>query len=122
MVEAVFPVNLALFCFLFPIDDVKDHFEIDSQSGEIKVTAGFDQHRQTNYAIGVVATDNGAAPVEQTALVNIQVTLQGHQYLNDTECNDMLMITHKNDILTLFRLRSTLALRWAVMIFWVSAV
>ncbi|MCI4394856.1 hypothetical protein PGIGA_G00173570 [Pangasianodon gigas] len=64
-------------------DDGKGHFEIDSQSGEIKVTARFDQNHQMNYTIGVVAIDNGAAPVEQIALVHIQVhtctQVQGHK-------------------------------------------
>ncbi|KAK3507009.1 hypothetical protein QTP70_000327 [Hemibagrus guttatus] len=64
-------------------DDEKGHFEIDSQSGEIKVTARFDRNHQTSYTIGVVATDNGAAPIEQMALVNIQVhtctQVQGHK-------------------------------------------
>lgn len=65
---------------MVPVADQKGHFEIDSQSGEVKVTARFVQNHHINYTIRVVATDNGAAPIEQTALVHIQVTLQGsHQ-------------------------------------------
>lgn len=83
MVEAILLnlVNL-IFFFVFPVDDRKGHFEIDSQSGEIKVTARFDKSHHMNYTIRVVATDNGAAPVEQTALVHIQVTLQGSRQIS----------------------------------------
>lgn len=62
--------------WFFPVDDGKGHFEIDAQSGEIQVTTKFDQDHQSNYTVRVVATDNGASPVEQTALVHIQVKLQ----------------------------------------------
>ncbi|KAG7314164.1 hypothetical protein KOW79_022660 [Hemibagrus wyckioides] len=69
--------------FSLRADDGKGHFEIDSQSGEIKVTGRFDRNHQTSYTIGVVATDNSAAPIEQTALVHIKVhtcsQVQGHK-------------------------------------------
>lgn len=68
---------MPFFVQAFPVDDGKAHFEIDSQSGEIEVSARFDHNHQTNYTIEVVATDNGATPVEQTALVHVQVTRQG---------------------------------------------
>ncbi|XP_060720172.1 protocadherin-23 isoform X1 [Tachysurus vachellii] len=64
-------------------DDVIGRFEIDSQSGEIKITTRFDRNHRRRYTIRVVATDNGAAPVEQTAIVHVQVHtcahVQGHK-------------------------------------------
>ncbi|XP_072526719.1 protocadherin-23 [Salminus brasiliensis] len=49
------------------------HFKIDPQSGDIKVTAGFIPNPYTNYTLTVVAKDNGPKPLEQSAVVHIQV-------------------------------------------------
>ncbi|KAI4901849.1 hypothetical protein NFI96_034596 [Prochilodus magdalenae] len=56
------------------ISDVgKGHFEIDRQSGDIRVAAGFLSDPLTNYTLTVVAKDNGPTPLQQRALVHIQV-------------------------------------------------
>ncbi|XP_022522918.2 protocadherin-23 [Astyanax mexicanus] len=49
------------------------HFDIDGESGDIRVTAGFLFNPYTNYTLTVVARDSGPVPLEQTALVHIQV-------------------------------------------------
>ncbi|KAL7855856.1 hypothetical protein AOLI_G00194600 [Acnodon oligacanthus] len=54
-------------------DGEKGHFEIDHQSGNIRVTTGFLLDPRTNYTLTVVAKDNGPTPLQQRALVHIQV-------------------------------------------------
>ncbi|KAJ8399247.1 hypothetical protein AAFF_G00412850 [Aldrovandia affinis] len=49
------------------------HFEIDSQSGEIRTTGLFPQQPRAHYSLTVIARDNGTAPLEETAVVHLQV-------------------------------------------------
>ncbi|KAJ8335644.1 hypothetical protein SKAU_G00389860 [Synaphobranchus kaupii] len=53
--------------------DVLGLFEIDSQSGEIRTTGDFSQQPRTQYTLTVIAMDNGTAPLENTAVVLLQV-------------------------------------------------
>ncbi|XP_061102894.1 protocadherin-23 [Conger conger] len=48
-------------------------FEIDSKSGEIRTTGDISQQARTQYTLTVIATDNGPAPLEETAVVHLQV-------------------------------------------------
>ncbi|XP_064191411.1 protocadherin-23 [Anguilla rostrata] len=47
-------------------------FEIDSKSGEIRTTGDISQPR-TQYTLTVIARDNGPAPLEDVAVVHLQV-------------------------------------------------
>uniref|UniRef100_A0A8B9HAW7 Cadherin domain-containing protein n=1 Tax=Astyanax mexicanus TaxID=7994 RepID=A0A8B9HAW7_ASTMX len=62
--------TLLFFCFSVG----NGHFDIDGESGDIRVTAGFLFNPYTNYTLTVVARDSGPVPLEQTALVHIQVS------------------------------------------------
>ncbi|XP_078145977.1 protocadherin-23 [Centroberyx gerrardi] len=54
-------------------DDGLGHFEIDSQSGDIRATSLFSQNIETYYTLKVVAKDNGPTPLEETAVIHVQV-------------------------------------------------
>lgn len=54
-------------------DEEQGHFEIDSQSGDIRSTEEFTQNAKAQYTLTVVATDNGAVPLEETAVIHLQV-------------------------------------------------
>lgn len=49
------------------------HFEIDSRSGDIKTTQFFSLTTQRQYMLRVTAKDGGAAPLEDSALIHVQV-------------------------------------------------
>lgn len=51
------------------------HFSIDSRSGDVKVTEQFSLNPQISYTLKVVAIDSGSVPLEETAVVHIQVIL-----------------------------------------------
>uniref|UniRef100_A0A3Q3LUN9 Protocadherin-16 n=1 Tax=Mastacembelus armatus TaxID=205130 RepID=A0A3Q3LUN9_9TELE len=53
------------------------HFEIDSQSGDIRTTELFTQNIKPYYTLKVTAKDGGAAPQENTAVIHAQA-LYGH--------------------------------------------
>ncbi|XP_051560919.1 protocadherin-23 [Myxocyprinus asiaticus] len=65
-------------------DNQLGHFSIDSRNGDIKVTAQFSTNPQTRYTLRVVAKDNGPFPLEEIAVVHIQVyTLDKHKEYSD---------------------------------------
>ncbi|XP_023854145.1 protocadherin-23 [Salvelinus sp. IW2-2015] len=66
--------------FSLTIDEEQGHFEIDSQSGEILSTELFTQNAKTQYTLTVVATDNGAIPLEETAVIHLQVQAAEKQH------------------------------------------
>nr|XP_021332170.1 protocadherin-23 isoform X1 [Danio rerio] len=63
-------------------DNQLGHFSIDSLSGDVKVTSQFSSNPQMRYTLRVVATDNGLFPLEETAVVHIQVYVLDQQKEN----------------------------------------
>lgn len=59
------------------LDNQLGHFSIDSRNGDVKVTSRFSSNPQMRYTLRVVATDNGLFPLEETAVVHIQVSEAG---------------------------------------------
>lgn len=49
------------------------HFEIDSRSGDIRTTQFFSLTTQGQYTLRVTARDGGAVPLEDSALIHVQV-------------------------------------------------
>lgn len=69
--------NLCLvFCHIL-LDNQLGHFSIDSHNGDVKVTSRFSSNTQMRYTLRVVAMDNGLFPLEETAVVDIQVSEAG---------------------------------------------
>ncbi|CAJ1052587.1 protocadherin-23 [Xyrichtys novacula] len=58
------------------------HFEIDSESGDIRTSEVFTQLAETHYTLKVTARDGGVPALENTALIHVQVhgleALYGH--------------------------------------------
>ncbi|KAF7659578.1 hypothetical protein LDENG_00296480 [Lucifuga dentata] len=59
--------------FSLASDDNLGHFEIDSKSGDINATVLFTQNTQPYYTLKVTARDSGATPLEDTAVIHLQV-------------------------------------------------
>ncbi|XP_074485681.1 protocadherin-23 [Sebastes fasciatus] len=63
-------------------DEGFGHFEIDSESGDIRTTELFTENTGVYYTLKVTANDDGATPLEDTALIHVQVhgleALYGH--------------------------------------------
>ncbi|XP_030644108.1 LOW QUALITY PROTEIN: protocadherin-23 [Chanos chanos] len=59
--------------FTLSADDDFGHFEIDRRSGDIRTTARFSSNPQKHYTLTVVATDNGHIPLEESAIVHVQL-------------------------------------------------
>ena len=53
-----------------------DHFEIDQRSGDIRTSTQFSQSPQTHYTLAVVARDGGPTPLEEKAVIHLQVQTQ----------------------------------------------
>ncbi|XP_029288257.1 LOW QUALITY PROTEIN: protocadherin-23 [Cottoperca gobio] len=49
------------------------HFEVDSESGDIRTTEIFTQNAEPYYTLRVRAKDSGASPLEDTAVIHVQV-------------------------------------------------
>ncbi|XP_019718122.1 protocadherin-16 [Hippocampus comes] len=49
------------------------HFEIDGKSGDIRTTSLFKQSAEVAYILQVTARDGGSPPLEDTALIHVQV-------------------------------------------------
>ncbi|XP_054459735.1 protocadherin-23 [Anoplopoma fimbria] len=68
------------------VKDLQDegfgHFEIDSESGDIRTTELFTENSETFYSLKVTAKDSGVPPREETAVIHVQVhgleALYGH--------------------------------------------
>lgn len=56
------------------------HFEIDGKSGDIRTTSLFKQSAEAAYSLQVTARDGGSPPLEDTALIHVQV----HLWLDET--------------------------------------
>ncbi|KAM6972438.1 protocadherin-23 [Aplochiton taeniatus] len=67
---------------VFSLVNEKDrgHFEIDSASGDIWTTEQFYHSSQTRYTLNVVARDSGPSPLEDTAVIHLQVYTSEAQY------------------------------------------
>ncbi|XP_010897511.2 protocadherin-23 [Esox lucius] len=68
--------------FSLMTDKEEGHFEIDGQSGDIRTTELFTQNAHTHYTLTVVATDNGPAPLTETAVIHLQVHAAEKQQSN----------------------------------------
>lgn len=66
-----------MFFFYILLDNQLGHFSIDSHNGDVTVTSRFSSNPQMRYTLRVVATDNGLFPLEETAVVHIQVSEAG---------------------------------------------
>ncbi|XP_072319756.1 protocadherin-23 [Eucyclogobius newberryi] len=49
------------------------HFEIDARSGDVRTTQFFSHDARRRYTLRVTAKDGGAVPLEESALVHVQV-------------------------------------------------
>lgn len=49
------------------------HFEIDSESGDIRTTELFTQNTELYYTLKIHAKDSGAPPLEDAAVIHVQV-------------------------------------------------
>lgn len=54
-------------------DGANPHFEIDGETGDIRTTEHFAQNSRPVYTLNVRATDGGAPPLEDSAVVHVQV-------------------------------------------------
>ncbi|TNN89722.1 Protocadherin-23 [Liparis tanakae] len=54
------------------------HFEIDGETGDIRTTEMFAGSAESRYALTVTATDGGVPPLEDAAVVHVQVRLTSH--------------------------------------------
>ncbi|KAM6941752.1 protocadherin-23 [Lycodopsis pacificus] len=58
------------------------HFEIDSESGDIRTTELFTENSESFYTLKIMAKDSGVPPLEDTAVLHVQVhgleALYGH--------------------------------------------
>lgn len=67
-----------VYIIVFVFADDLGHFEVDIRSGDIRTTSRFSQKPQTNYTLTVVVTDNGPAPLQETAVIHLQVLTPVH--------------------------------------------
>uniref|UniRef100_A0A673FKM9 Protocadherin-16 n=1 Tax=Sinocyclocheilus rhinocerous TaxID=307959 RepID=A0A673FKM9_9TELE len=58
-------------------DNRLGHFSIDYRNGDVRVTSRFSSNPQKRYSLRVVATDDGLFPLEENAVVHIQVSGAG---------------------------------------------
>uniref|UniRef100_A0A8C2IZQ9 Protocadherin-16 n=1 Tax=Cyprinus carpio TaxID=7962 RepID=A0A8C2IZQ9_CYPCA len=63
-------------------DNWLGHFSIDNRNGDVRVTSRFSSNPQKRYTLRVVATDNGLFPLEENAVVHIQVSGAGRPIIN----------------------------------------
>ena len=54
-------------------EEGRRHFEIDSESGDIRTTELFTENTEPFYTLRIKAKDSGASPLEDTAVIHIQV-------------------------------------------------
>ncbi|XP_044045793.1 protocadherin-23 [Siniperca chuatsi] len=54
-------------------DESLGHFEIDSKSGDVRTTELFTQNAELYYTLKISAKDSGATPLEETAVIHVQV-------------------------------------------------
>ncbi|XP_067261327.1 protocadherin-23 isoform X2 [Chanodichthys erythropterus] len=74
-------------------DNQLGHFSIDSHNGDVKVTSRFSSNPQMRYTLRVVATDNGLFPLEETAVVHIQVYVLDQQNGNSKDLQSLKHFT-----------------------------
>lgn len=81
-----------LFLSAFEDDDL-EHFEIDSETGDITTTELFNQDAKAYYTLKVTARDSGVISQEDTAVIHVQVLQLGHTFKN----SDILFNCSMND-------------------------
>ena len=54
-------------------EDGSGHFEIDSESGDVRITELFTQNTEPYHTLKIRAKDTGATPLEDTAVLHVQV-------------------------------------------------
>jgi len=54
------------------------HFEIDGETGDIRTTEMFAESGEPLYTLTVTAKDSGVPPLENAAVVHVQVRLPSH--------------------------------------------
>ncbi|XP_076149286.1 protocadherin-23 [Alosa pseudoharengus] len=57
----------------FSLETDVDHFEIDQRSGDIRTRSPFSQSPQTHYTMIVIARDCGPSPLEERAVIHLQI-------------------------------------------------
>ncbi|XP_039549970.1 protocadherin-23 [Pimephales promelas] len=78
-------------------DNQLGHFSIDSHNGDVKVTSRFSSNPQMRYTLRVIATDNGLFPLEETAVVHIQVYVLDQQNGNSKDLQSLKHFTVLED-------------------------
>lgn len=67
-------INRLLFLLSINLEnDGQGHFEIDSESGDIRTTELFNLNTQTYYTLKIRARDGGSPPLEEEAVIYVQV-------------------------------------------------
>ncbi|KAK2908823.1 hypothetical protein Q8A67_004660 [Cirrhinus molitorella] len=83
----------------FTLEDKQlGHFSIDSRNGDVRVTSQFSSNPQKRYTLRVVATDNGLFPLEETAVVHIQVYALDQQNGNSKDFQSLKHFTVREDV------------------------
>lgn len=54
-------------------DETPPHFEMDGRSGDIRTTEFFSHNTRQHYTLRVTARDSGALPLEESAVIHVQV-------------------------------------------------
>lgn len=72
--------RFTVMCRPFLLDDEDDetppHFEMDGRSGDIRTTEFFSHNTRQHYTLRVTARDSGALPLEESAVIHVQVLSQ----------------------------------------------
>uniref|UniRef100_A0A8C9XET0 Protocadherin-16 n=1 Tax=Sander lucioperca TaxID=283035 RepID=A0A8C9XET0_SANLU len=68
-------------------DEGFGHFEIDSESGDVRTTELFTQNTEPYYTLKVTAKDSGATPLEDTAVIHVFIL-----YKNDKDTEPATVI------------------------------
>ncbi|RXN06608.1 protocadherin-23 [Labeo rohita] len=79
-------------------DNRLGHFSIDSHNGDVRVTSRFSSNLQKCYTLRVVATDSGVFPLEETAVVHIQVFALDQQNGNSKDIQSLKHFTLREDV------------------------
>lgn len=59
-------------------NDWQGHFEIDGESGDIRTTEMFNLYAQPYYTLKIGARDGGSPPLEEEAIIYVQVQSYTH--------------------------------------------
>ncbi|XP_016148051.1 protocadherin-23 [Sinocyclocheilus grahami] len=79
-------------------DNRLGHFSIDNRNGDVRVTSRFSSNPQKRYSLRVVATDDGLFPLEENAVVHIQVYALDQQNGNSKDFQSLEYFTVREDV------------------------